>query len=157
MDSRVALAVGFNGVLLLTCGFALWRGGRPERVGAIANLAGCIITAIVRLIIPSAWAPGHYLVASIDLGVMGTFYFLATHSTRFWPIWAFGFALADVLLSIAGTLLPYSMLLAFHSGTSIYAYLALAALVLGTSRLPRDASPEQRRGSRLPWLREAES
>lgn len=157
MDSRIALALAFNGALLVSCSFALWRGGRPERVGAIVNLGGCLITALVRIVVPAAWAPAYYLVAMIDLTVVGTFYWLAIGSTRFWPIWAFGFALADVVLSIAGALLPSSMLFAFHSGTSLYAYLALGALALGTFRLPRDASPEQRRGSRRPWPNETKS
>lgn len=151
MDLRIVLAYAFNGALLVICSFALLRGGRPERVGAIVNILGCLITAIVRLALPAAWAPAHFAVTVIDLSVLATFFWLAIRSTRFWPIWAFGFALADIVISIAGALLPRTPLFAYHTGIGIYAYLALAALAIGTYRLPRDATPDQRRGHRPRW------
>ena len=151
MDLRIILAYAFNGALLAICGFALWRGGRPERIGAISNLIASLLTDAARLAFPAAWAPAHYLVTIIDLAVLATFFWLATRSNRFWPIWAFGFALANIVISIAGVMLPRTPLFAYHTGLGIYAYLALAALAIGTYRLPRDATPDQRRGHRPPW------
>eukprot|EP01037_Dinobryon_pediforme_P032475 gene32475-37431_t len=142
MDTRVILACAFNGTLFAICSFALWRGGRPERVGALVNVFGSLSTAVVRLAFPEAWAPAHYLVTIIDLGVLATFFWLTTHSTRFWPIWASGFALADIIISVAGVILPKTRLFAYHTGLGLYAYLALGALALGTYRLPQDSAME---------------
>ncbi|WP_232280450.1 hypothetical protein [Sphingomonas sp. PAMC 26605] len=96
-------------------------------------------------------APAEIVIMTIDVGVTGSFFWLATRSTRFWPIWAFGFALADIVISMAGAILPRTQLFAYHTGLGIYAYLALGALALGTYRLPRDATPQQRRGLRAQW------
>ncbi|WP_232280472.1 hypothetical protein [Sphingomonas sp. PAMC 26605] len=117
----------------------------------MVNLFGCLTTAVVRLAFSGAWAPAHYLVTIIDFGVLAVFFWLATHTTRFWPIWASGFALADIVITLAGAALPKTQLFAYHTGLGIYAYLALAALAMGTYRLPRDATPEQRRGLRSQW------
>lgn len=71
---------------------------------------------------------------SIDVAVVAGFYLLAVTTNRYWPIWAFGFALADVVANLARALLPNTSLFAFHTGLGMYAYLALAALALGTRR-----------------------
>jgi len=148
MDIRVLLACAFNAVLLAICGFAFWRGGRPERIGATSNFAASLLTDAVRLAIPAAWVPAYYLVTIIDLAVLVTFFWLATRSTRFWPVWAFGFALADIIISVAGVLMPDTPLIAYHTGLGIYAYLALGALAIGTYCLPRDATTDERLGLR---------
>lgn len=149
--TSLLLALLFNSVLLAICIYALVWGGTPERIGAIVNLAASVVSTALRVSDLSFFAPTSIIMLAIDLAVAGSFFFLAARTTRFWPIWAFGFALADIVMSIAGTLLPRAPLFAFQSGLVIYAYLALAALAVGTYRLPRDATPDQRRGNRPPW------
>ena len=151
MDARIVLALAYDGVLIATCAYALLRGGWPERIGAGINLVASVLSTMLRLLSVAAYAPAEMIVFSIDLAVVAGFYWLATTTSRFWPVWAFGFALADILVSIAGALLPRPELFAYYSGLGIYAYLALAALTLGTYRLPRNATSEQRRGRREPW------
>ncbi len=153
MTIQVALAVAFNGAMAATLIFALVCGGRPERFGALINLGGFVLTVLVRLVVPAAWMPAEVMVLLIDLAVAAGFYWLALTTIRFWPIWAAGFALADLFMSIAGALLPHTPLFAYQSGLVIYAYLALGALALGTFRLPRNAEPYIRNGSRRSWIR----
>ena len=131
------LALVFNGVLFATCGYALVRGGRPERIGAGINISASGITTILRIVSPRFFAPAELTIMLIDLAVLGSFYWLAVTTTRYWPVWAFGFALADVVISLAGGLLSKVPLFAFHTGLGIYAYLALAALALGTFKTRR--------------------
>ena len=131
------LALIFNGVLLASCGYALSRGGPPERIGAGINLVASAVTTILRLTNPQFFAPAELIVLLIDGGVLGGFYWLSTRSDRFLPIWAFGFALADVVISVAGGLIPKTPLFAYHTSLGIYAYLALGALALGTFRTDR--------------------
>lgn len=136
-------------VLLL----ALFRGGRPERLGVLVNLPGFAVTSGLRLLSTEvAWLPGHTPTLLVDLGVTFGFFWLGVTTIRFWPIWAAGFALADLFMSLFGALLPGVSLFAYHTGLGIYAYLALGALALGTLRLPRDAAPYLRNGSRRSWL-----
>ena len=156
MDVRYGLALAFNAILVATCGFALVRGGRPERIGAAVNLAACGLTATARLMDSAAWAPLHLAVLAIDLLVVAAFFWLAVSTSRFWPIWAFGFAVADVLMSLSGAIIGNVPLFAYQTGLGIYAYFALGALLLGTWRLPPNASAEQRRGSRSPCRHQAQ-
>jgi hypothetical protein len=145
------LALIYDVALVAVCLFALVRGGRPERVGAIVNLVASIMTIALRWLRIATGAPAEIIVLVIDLAVALSFLRLATKSIRFWPIWAFGFALADIVVSVTGALLPNTPFIAYHTTLGIYAYLALAALAIGTYRLPRDAPPDQRRGHRPPW------
>jgi hypothetical protein len=153
MTIQMALAVAFNVAMAATLIFALVCGGRPERIGALINLGGFVLTVLVRLLVPAAWTPAEVAVLLIDVAVAAGFYWLALTTIRFWPIWAAGFAFADLFMSIAGALLPHTPLFAYQSGLVIYAYLALGALALGTLGLPRDAEPHIRNGSRRAWIR----
>ena len=154
MSLNLALALTYDGVLLLVCALAWVRGGRPERIGALISLGASLATIVLRWLAIASGAPAEAVVLAIDGIVAGSFFYLATHSTRFWPIWAFGFALSDIIMSLAGALLPRTPLFAYHTGLGIYAYLALGALALGAMRLPRDASPDERRGFRSSWRAE---
>lgn len=153
MSLGVGLASLFNMTLLLVCGFATVRGGYPERIGAAVNLLASVVTTTLRLSDAAYFAPAEMVTLMIDLAVAGSFFFLAVSTIRFWPIWAAGFALANLFMSVCGALLPRVSLFAFHTGLGIYAYLALGALALGTFRLAPHAEPHIRNGSRRLWLR----
>lgn len=157
MTFRVLLAVVFDIVATAVLFFAFVRGGRPERVGGLINLAGLVASTLFRLVAPSVnWAPAAVSILAIDVVVAGGFFWLGVTTIRFWPIWAAGFALADLFMSICGALLPRVSLFAYHTGLGIYAYLALGALALGTFRLAPHAEPHIRNGSRRLWLRHLE-
>ena len=156
MSLAEALAIGFNTVLLTVCGFASVRGGRPERLGAAVNLIAAFATDLLRLANPAHLATADLAIFGIDLVVAASFFCLGITTIRFWPIWAAGFALADLFMSVCGALLPHVSLFAYHTGLGIYAYLALGALALGTYRLPADAERSIRNGSRRSWLHHLE-
>lgn len=137
--------------LASTCVYALFRGGRPERTGALICAAASVATAVVRWWLPSEWLPAAGAVLGIDLATGAAFFWLAISTIRFWPIWAFGFALSNVVASIAGVLLPKLQLFAFHSGLGAYAYLIMGAIILGVYRLPTSADFIIRNGSRRLW------
>ncbi|MBB4087563.1 hypothetical protein [Sphingomonas carotinifaciens] len=153
MRVEILLALAFNAVMAAVLILALIRGGRPERLGVLVNIAGFALTSAMRLLSSAVvWAPGHGQTLLVDLGVTIGFFWLGITTTRFWPIWAAGFALGDLFMSLFGALLPKVSIFAYHTGMGIYAYLALGALALGTLRLPRDAEPYLRNGSRQSWI-----
>ena len=157
MTVQVVLAVVFDTVAITVLILAFVRGGRPERLGGLINLAGLVASTAFRLIAPSmSWAPGAASILAIDLCVAGGFFWLGATTVRFWPIWAAGFALANLFMSVCGALLPRVSLFAYHTGLGIYAYLALGALALGTLRLVPDAEPHIRHGSRRSWTKHLE-
>lgn len=145
------LALLFDGVLLVVCGYAFIRGGRPERAGAAINLLAAGISDFLRLQNAIHLAPADIMILVIDSAVAASFFWLGVTTIRFWPIWAAGFALSDLFMSVLGGLLPQVPLFAYHTQLGIYAYLALGALALGTYRLPRNALPHLWNGSRRSW------
>lgn len=151
MHMQILLALLYDVVLIGVCGWAILCGGRPERWGALLLLSASATSSAVRVLHLSTWAPGELVIISIDCAVIAGFYWLAITTIRFWPIWALGFAMANIFIGVAGSLLPALTLFAYTSGLGIYAYLALGSLALGTLRLPRDASPALRNGSRRLW------
>ena len=156
MSLSLALATIFNFVLLTVCGYALIKGGRPERIGATINLVAAFGTDIFRIIDPGHLAPADITIFVIDLCVAGGFMSLGVSTIRFWPIWASGFALANLFMSLCGALLPQVPLFAYLTGLGIYAYLALGALAVGTARLASFHEPFVRNGSIRLWKQHLE-
>ena len=152
MSLQMNLALLFDVTLLLTCGYAAWKGGRPEHVGAAINLTASALTTALRLMDAEYFAPAETMTLLIDFAVAGGFYRLGVTTTRFWPIWAGGFAVANLFMSLFGALLPRVPLFAYHTGLGIYAYLALVALAVGTFCLPANAEPYIRNGARRLWV-----
>ncbi len=148
MDASLLLALLYNGTLVAVCAFALQRGGRPERIGAVVSLTASGATVALRYFQIAQGAPAEISVLVIDAGVLACFFWLAVRTVRFWPVWAFGFALADVVVSLAGGLIRNTPLFAYQTSLGIYAYLALGALAAGTLRLPRDATAKDFDGFR---------
>lgn len=151
MHMQAILAILYNVVLLGVCGFAALRGGRPERHGAVLTLMASAVSGVIQFWSAAYWEPAQFIIMSVDISVAAGFFWLAVSTIRYWPIWAFGFALANLFIGAAGALLPNITLFAYSSGVVLYAYLALGSLALGTFRLPRDASPVLRNGSRRLW------
>lgn len=148
MNANLLLALLYNGTLVAVCAFALQRGGRPERIGAVVSLAASGATVAFRFFQIARGAPAEISILVIDAAVLASFFWLAVRTVRFWPVWAFGFALADVVVSLAGGLIPNTPLFAYQTSLGIYAYLALGALAVGTLRLPTNATARDRHGFR---------
>ncbi len=151
MSMQTILAILYNAALLSVCSYAGLRGGRPERHGAAITLMASAVSGALQFWSVAYWEPAHLIIVSIDIAVTAGFFWLAVSTIRYWPIWAFGFALANVFIGVAGAVLPDITLFAYSSGVVLYAYLGLTALAIGTFLLPKDASPVLRNGSRRLW------
>jgi hypothetical protein len=112
------------------CSYALVRGGTVERIGAITNILGSLLSILAVLAI--GWGSPNFLLLIVDCSVAAAFFALSA-SDRFWPIWAFGFSLGSVAAHVA-QMLPGRSPLVDHYARSeaIWAWPALAALALGT-------------------------
>lgn len=157
MSLPFILALLFNGTLFFVCCYAFIYGGQPERIGGTINLFATAVTFALRLQSTAHQVPVNVMIFGVDVAVTAGFYWLSFTTIRFWPIWATGFALANLFMSICGSLVSGFPLFAYLTGIGIYAYLALGALALGTLRLPRDAEPYLRNGSRRSWLKHQRS
>ena len=81
----------FHQVLILwalvfgACGFALWKGGPPERLGAILFLAVAILSAVVQATVPE---PTRSMVVLLIDALLGVGFLLA--AVRYASLWLGG-------------------------------------------------------------------
>jgi hypothetical protein len=124
----------YLGLLLATCGYALARGGAPERIGA-AIVFGAVVLSMAALGRPL----GHFAsretgVLIVDITMLLAVVTLALKAERYWPMWMAAF------LGL-GLELQFVMWVDPNGHREIYkvlhfwdAYPTLLILALGTAR-----------------------
>lgn len=131
-------------LLALTCGYALIRGGRDERIVAIVCLVASVLTAFVL----SPWGHRYSQIEAgemlVDLTVLAVFVAVALRSDRFWPLWIAGLqltsSLAHLLKGINIDLLPQ----AYAAATKFWSYPILLIIAAGTWRRQQRTRHEAR-------------
>lgn len=124
-------------VLVATCGYALWRGRRHERIASIVFIAASLLSVLMR-----SPPQGRYYEIEIsdllfDTAVLGAVIAIALVSDRFWPLWVAGLQLVDsmshLLKAIDANLLPA----VYGAAERFWSYPILLILAIGTWRNAR--------------------
>ena len=134
-------ALAYNIVLLLCCGYALWRGGGPERLGAAMMFAGSMLSWAALDYSGTFHASVETGIFAVDVALLVGLGAIALFSDRFWPLWATGFHLVGVLTHgavLAGTEVAP---LAYAHALGLWSYLTLFSLAAGTRALNRPTAP----------------
>lgn len=128
------------------CGFALWRGGQPERFVAAIFLLAFPLSSFLNHKLRSQGVQIGSLV--VDVTMMLLLLGIALRANRYWPI---GLA-AMQLLQVTGHLLkladPRMLPLLYWISSVVWAYPMLILLLLGTVR---HRNREKRLGPEPPW------
>jgi len=114
--------------------FALWRGGRDERIVAAVCLIGSIISQLVAAPISERFQNVELGVLVVDLMVLGGFLAVALRSYRFWPLWVAGLQLTTILGHILKGLDTALIPQAYGAALTFWGYPILAVLLIGTWR-----------------------
>jgi hypothetical protein len=144
----VAVIIGFFLYLLAVCGYAIWRGGAPERLAAVACLLATAATVAGTLPRENDFASIELEVLAVDLALLAALFGIALKANRFWPIFATASHLVAVAVHLAKAANPALVgpVYAFaSSGTSL---LVLLILWAGTVRHRRRLRLQ---GSDPPW------
>jgi hypothetical protein len=128
-------------LMLIVCGWALWRGGKPERLAAAAMVAAWIGTSFVmdRRFSDIQWAT-----LAVDLALLGVLIGLSLVYRRRWLLAAGGFHLLGVATHGAMMIddkiqaAPYIVALGLWS-CAVVASLAFGMVTLTRSPLPPSA------------------
>ena len=146
MERVVLFAV----LLLLASGYAVARGGAPERVVGLSLLLAFALSILLQQPLASRFLTVEWGVLGVDLALLVVLLAVALHADRFWPLWVTAFH----ALGTGGHLvrgldhgiepIAYAILLASWS------YPMMALLVLGTMR---HAVRQRRLGQDLDWSR----
>jgi hypothetical protein len=124
----------FWAFLLFTCGYALWRGNRYERLAGLI----CILATTISVV---AHAPLHerYVTVEtgdllVDLAMLAAFVTIALRSDRFWPLWVAGLQLtismSHLLKAIDLSLMPR----AYAAAERFWSYPILIIVFVGAWR-----------------------
>jgi hypothetical protein len=123
-------------VLLATCGYALWRGRRYERIAALVFISATVVS------IAGHSPHGRYVAIEatdliVDTAVLFSVVAIALVSDRFWPLWAAGLQLVDsmahVMKAIDTNLLPT----VYGAAERFWSYPILLVLFVGAWRQHR--------------------
>ena len=120
-------------LLIATCGYALYRGGRYERIVALICVGATLISISIHPL------RGRYTGVEsgellVDSAVLLAFVAVALVSDRFWPLWLAGLQLtsssAHFLKAIEPDLIPH----AYAAAVRFWSYPMLIILAVGTWR-----------------------
>jgi hypothetical protein len=127
----------FWALLLLTCGYALVRGRKYERIAAVVFLSATIISVIDHLLLHVRYQSIDVGEVFVDTAVLVSVVAFALVSDRFWPLWVAGLQLVDsmahVLNAITGDFSPW----AYAVAERFWSYPMLIILFIGAWRQNR--------------------
>jgi len=141
MGQGVSLVL-FLVLLLACCGYALARGGAPERVAGSLLIGAFAIDELVhRLVDGRGYATVEVGSMIVDLALLTGLIVLSHRSTRYWPLWMAGWQLAAVIAHFAKLLEPAMQASGYAVQAQIWGYPMVLALGAGSvrHRLRREA------------------
>lgn len=131
-------------ILLLTCGYALWRGRSDERIVAAVCLLASVATPFAISPLQMRYASVESGLLIIDLLVLLVFIGIALRSQRFWPLWVAGLQLTNSISHLM-KLVDFELVpRAYGAAAALWSYPILAILAVGTWRSHRRGVEEQR-------------
>jgi len=116
--------------MCLVSGYAFWRGGEPERLTAVANLAAWLGT----LLAENRRTPFDPQLAMVwvDAGFLAFMLMLALSRDRIWLLFAAAFQLLALVTHLAIIADEGVRSVAYLRSLTIWGYLFLASLAVGT-------------------------
>ena len=132
--------------LLLICGYAFWRGRRPERIAAAACLAATITTVLVIPPVNLRYSSPDLTLLAIDLAMLAVFTAIALRSDRFWPLWVAGLQLTMTMSHLMKALAPALIPKVYAAASVFWSYPILLVILVGTWRTHRRAMARRESG-----------
>jgi hypothetical protein len=121
-------------LLVLSCGYALWRGNRDARIVGLICIAATLATRFAASPVSVRYSGVELGLLAIDAAVLIGFVAVALRSDRFWPLWVAGLQLttstAHLMKAVDESLLP----IAYGAAVALWSYPILIILAIGTWR-----------------------
>ncbi len=124
--------VVFNLLLLVCCGYALLRGGAPERIGATIYAVGTGLTVLAHQEAAIRYGTVEVGVLLVDGAALIAFLVLALFARRLWPLWMTAFQLIATAGHFAKLADPEMIRWAYAFLVGIWSYPMLLVLAIGT-------------------------
>lgn len=141
--NSILLVILFWLLLAVSCGYALWRGRKYERIAAIVFISATVLSIL-------AHSPLHVRYVGIETGdvivdtaVLVAVIAIALVSDRFWPLWVAGLqtvdSLSHVMKAIDTNLVPH----VYAAAERFWSYPILMILLIGAWRQHQRSRGEQ--------------
>jgi hypothetical protein len=136
-------------LLLLTCGYALWRGRKYEQLSAVI----CIVASVGSVMLHYVERLGYEgLQASdlvVDTLVLLAFVAIALRSDRFWPLWVAGLQLTISMSHVLKAIQPDLYPMAYAAAERFWSYPTLIIIAIGAWRQHRRTLASRREPTRM--------
>jgi hypothetical protein len=133
-------------VLFATCGYALWRGRKYERVAATVFIAATFLSLVMHSPVQGRYHGVEMSDLIVDTGVLVAVIAIALVSDRIWPLRVAGLQLVDsmshLLKAIDAELLPT----VYGAAERFWSYPILIILFIGAWRQHRRHAKQERPG-----------
>jgi hypothetical protein len=134
LPAMITHQVIFRALLVASCGYALWRGRRDERIVALVCIGAVAASRLAFTPLSVRYTSVEGGLLFIDLAVLAAFISVAIQSRRFWPLWVAGLQLttsmAHLMKAVDASLLP----MAYGAAIALWSYPILIILAIGTWR-----------------------
>jgi hypothetical protein len=134
--------VGFDAALLATTGYALWRGGSPERCTALAFIAAVIFTRVAVSSAQSRFSSVEVGIFCVDVVMLFGLTAIALRAERFWTLWVAALQLIGAAGHAVKLVDPTLIRWAYAFALAFWSYPMMLVLAVGTwnhqRRLARD-------------------
>ena len=124
----------FWAILLLTCGYALWRGRKYEQIAALICLVATVLSVSMSSPLNHRYVGIEFGDVLVDWFVLVAFVFVALRSDRFWPLWVAGLQLTMSISHVLKAIQPDLIPLAYAAAERFWSYPILAIIAVGTWR-----------------------
>ncbi len=138
----------FYAIQVAASGYALLRGGAPERLTGLALLLAAVSTGLVQRNIPFLFAGLEAGVLIVDLILLAAMVAITLKADRFWPAWATALHALGTGAHLARAISPDVIRLVYAVLSAAWSYPIVLLLVIGTVRHSRRI---RARGWDLDW------
>jgi hypothetical protein len=121
----------FDLFLLVCCGYAFWRGGPPERVGASIFVAAVVFTRIAVSGAATRYSSIEAGVVIVDVATLLALVVLALRANRLWPLWVTALQAIGAAGHVVKLMDPNVIRWAYAFALAFWSYPMLALLALG--------------------------
>jgi hypothetical protein len=122
----------FFGLLIVSVSLALFKGGKPERTGALIILAMTALQFGSRALGPAVYRSVDQASVIVDLFGVISFGILAIYAMRVWPIWAASLQLLSLTSHFTREVSAREQPLVYVAMKSGPTFVVLMVLLLGT-------------------------
>ena len=135
-------------LLLVTCGYALWRGRKYEQLSALIFISASVASVVARSTLQENYSAVARSDLMIDSLVLIALIAVALRSDRFWPLWVAGLQLTISLSHVLKAIQPDLVPIAYAAAERFWSYPTLIILFIGAWRQHQRRISEQ--GEALP-------